>query len=212
MNMKLLDLCCGAGGASVGYNRAGFDVVGVDILPQKNYPFEFIQEDAFYYVSKYGHLYDLIHVSPPCQGYSTMTPDKSKHIRSIGRFREAIKATSKPYIIENVAGARKFMKNPLMLCGTMFDLLVIRHRYFECSPTIWFAPKSCSHYRKVVPAGRRPDRENHYAAIYGRFSDVEFGRVAMGIDWMLRDELRDAIPPAFTEWIGREFRKVIRCP
>ena len=202
---KILDLFCKAGGAGVGYNRAGFDVTGVDIEPQKRYPFEFVQDDALDYVAENGHLYDLIHASPPCQAYTKLVKGLYKdreYPDLVEATRRALKATGLPYVIENVPGAP--LENPLMLCGTMFGLLTIRHRLFETNPVIWWPPFSCAHVRKTAKQGRKPNRETEYITVTGCFSDAEFGRVAMGIDWMVRAELTQAVPPAFTQWIGEQ--------
>src|SRR5689334_2216034 len=112
---KLLDLFCGAGGAGTGYHRAGFEVVGIDLHPQKRYPFKFIQADALDYVAQYGWMYDAIHASPPCQSYSQITPDKSKHIDLIPQTRFWLESIGVPYVIENVYGAKKSLRNPVML-------------------------------------------------------------------------------------------------
>ena len=123
--MKLLDLFCGAGGASVGYYNAGFDITGIDIKNQPNYPFKFIKADAIEFLKKYGTNYDIIHASPPCQGYSKHTKPNSKHVhyskgsdepRLVSTIRELI-PKDKYYIIENVIGARNELSNPIMLCG-----------------------------------------------------------------------------------------------
>lgn len=210
---RLLDLFCGAGGAAMGYYRAGFDVTGVDIEPQPHYPFELIVSDAYAYTYFFGHEYDAIHASPPCQGYSTITATaNTKHnwSRDIPKIRSLLQAIGKPYVIENVPGAANELEMPLMLCGTMFDLLIERHRYFETSFGLWASPRSCRHWRKVVKHGRRPDRDKHFAAVTGHFSDVEFAQQAMGIDWMGQEDLREAIPPAYTEYIGRQLILAVR--
>ena len=126
----LLDLFCGAGGCSAGYVRAGFKVVGVDNKCQKNYPYEFIQADALEYVRSHGHEYDVIHASPPCQAYSCLTPARYKHNHAdmIDETRDALEESKKPFVIENVSGARHKLKSPLMLCGSMFGLPIRRHR------------------------------------------------------------------------------------
>ncbi len=202
---KVLDLCCGGGGAAMGYYRSGYAVTGVDLHPQPKYPFDFIQDDALNYAADHAHEYDLIHVSPPCQAFSAITPDRSKHINLIPAFRRILKASGKPYVIENVP--RSPLKNPIMLCGTMFGLLVIRHRLFETNPVLWWPPQPCQHLRKVVKAGRKPDRKKHYAAVFGNFSDIEFGQQAMKIDWLGQKRLAQAIPPAYTQWIATEIQK-----
>lgn len=210
MRPKLLDLFSGAGGAGMGYSRAGFDVTGVDMDPQPRYPFPFIQADALEYAAAHGHEYDVIHASPPCQRYSSITKaagTSDNYPDLIAPTRELLKRLGKPYVIENVPGAP--LDNPLMLCGTMFGLLVVRHRLFETNPTLWWPPQPCQHERKVVKHGRRPDRKKHYAAATGHFSDVEFVREAMGIDWMTATELAQAIPPSYTEFIGKQLRQYV---
>jgi DNA (cytosine-5)-methyltransferase 1 len=116
-----------------------------------------------------------------------------------------LQATSKPYVIENVPGAP--LRNPITLCGTMFDLLVIRHRIFETNPPLYWPPAPCRHTRPVVKCGRPPDPDKHYHSVIGNFSNVAFAQQAMGIDWMTQDELAQAIPPAYTEWIGKQLLK-----
>ena len=206
--MRLLDLFCGAGGAAKGYKRAGFtDIVGVDNKPQQNYPYEFIQADALEYLAEYWEMYDFIHTSPPCQKYTVINAIwKRDYPDLIAPTRELLQQTNKPYVIENVRGAP--LENPIMLCGTMFGLRVVRHRYFECSPPVLLAPATCNHWLPVVKLGRRPDREKQFAAVTGHFSDVEYAKRAMGIDWMTQVELSQAVPPAFTEWIGRQIVEV----
>lgn len=202
--IRLLDLYCKAGGAGMGYHRAGYEVTGVDIEPQPKYPFKFIQADAIAYLSEFGHLYDVIHASPVCKRYSSITKTagtSETHPDQIAELRALLIGIGKPYVIENVEGAPLF--NPLMLCGTMFGLNVIRHRLFETSPAIWFAPFSCNHSKKVVKHGRKPNRDKHYAAVTGHFSDVKFAGESMGINWMGQNELSQAIPPAYTEFIGK---------
>lgn len=197
-----LDLYCKAGGAGMGYARAGFDVTGVDIEPQSRYPFTFIQADALEYVEAHGHEYDFIHASPPCQAFTSLQGRWGREYPDlISATRAALIATGKPYVIENVAGAP--LENPLMLCGSMFGLKVIRHRLFETNPLIWFPPGACSHPKGAV--GRRGhlgDRE--WMTVTGHFSDIKKASAAMGIDWMTQRELAQAIPPAYTQWLGVE--------
>lgn len=202
--MKLLDLFCGAGGAAMGYHRAGFDdIVGVDHKHQRRYPFKFVQADALEYLEQHGHEFDVIHASPPCQAFSsTSSLWSNKHPELIDPMRALIKAFDIPYVIENVVGAP--LDNPLMLCGTMFGLYVIRHRLFEIKPPIYFAPFTCNHHLPVVRCGKRPKRWKEFASVVGHHSDVEYSGMAMGIDWMTQGELSQAIPPAYTEWIGRQ--------
>lgn len=206
--MKLLDLFCGAGGAGMGYHRAGFEVTGVDIRPQPRYPFAFIQGDALEYLAAHEREYDLIHSSPPCQGYSRLAymRDLSAYPKLIEPLRELLIATGKPYIIENVPDAP--LINPLMLCGTMFGLRTHKHRIFESKPPVWFAPGQCNNAR-VNPKGSGKrlgqyyDLDSPMVTVAGHLFSREAGSRAMGIDWMTKNELAQAIPPAYTEWIGR---------
>ena len=141
---RLLDLFCGAGGASTGYSRAGFDVVGVDIKQQKNYPFRFHQCDAFEFMLAHGKEFDVIHASPPCQAYSKISKvNGGTYPDLVAKIRDALIATGKPYVIENVPGAP--LGPSIVLCGTMFGLKtpcgteLRRHRYFECSHALMVA-------------------------------------------------------------------------
>jgi DNA (cytosine-5)-methyltransferase 1 len=171
---RLLDLFCGAGGAGMGYHRAGFDVVGVDIASQKNYPFEFIQGDALAYCAEHGHEFDAIHASPPCQAHSAMKTmyNAREHLDLVPQTREALRATGKPYVIENVPGAP--LITPFILCGTMFDLgwedaELRRHRLFESS-TFMLTP-SCAHGRRRstvgVYGGHLRNRRRRLFGVYG---------------------------------------------
>lgn len=213
--MKLLDLFCGAGGAAMGYSRAGFEVVGVDINPQPHYPFEFIQADALEFVARYGKNFDVIHASPPCQAYSISAPlSNGDHPRLIEATRTALIATGKPYVIENVPGAP--LLNPIVLCGTMFGLGVLRHRLFECEPTIWFPPTSCSHEGAVFPVfggdqkrARATGKTYRYITVAGKSFIKEQAQLAMRIEWMTNKEMAQSIPPAYTEWIGKQILEAV---
>src|SRR5690348_16558972 len=130
---RLLDLFCGAGGCSMGYHRAGFEVVGVDIKPQKNYPFEFHQADALEFLKIHGHEFDAIHASPPCQRYSVgrhIHQSGGNHPDLVHPTRSLLEATGKPWVIENVMGSPVA---GVTLCDLMFGLKVLRHRLFETS-------------------------------------------------------------------------------
>jgi DNA (cytosine-5)-methyltransferase 1 len=197
----------------MGYHRAGFEIVGVDIEPQKRYPFEFHQSDAVEFILKYGKDFDVIAGSPPCQDYTPLKALTGKtYPRLINATREAMKLTDKPYVIENVKGARFELDNPIMLCGTMFGLKVIRHRYFECNPPIWFAPNQCTCSMLYTHSGHGQYSafENGATAIclVGNYKAKD-AKIAMGIDWMTRKELSQAIPPAYTEWLGKEIRRLL---
>jgi len=206
--MRLLDLFCGAGGAGMGYHLAGFEVVGVDINPQPHYPFEFHQADALEYVAEHGREFDVIHASPPCQEYSTTKamPNVGEYPKLIEPVRELSLSTGKPYVIENVPGAP--LDNPLLLCGSMFGLSLIRHRIFETRPVIWFPPGPCQCRHLFTNSSRNYSSfENGATAITvaGNNYPLSDGKIAMGVDWMTnRNELSEAIPPAYTEFIGKQ--------
>lgn len=208
MKLKLLDLFCCAGGAGMGYSRAGFEVVGVDIKPQPRYPFEFHQADALEYLAEHYQEFDVIHASPPCQRYSRITKVTGKpenHPDLLQPSVDALKKTGKPYIVENVPGAP--MENYLMLCGTMFGLQVFRHRLFMCNPQIIMSPMSCNHDDRSSNGGKNGDQkhpEAKYITVTSAVSPISKAKKAMGIDWMNRAELVEAIPPAYTEWLGRQ--------
>lgn len=215
---QLLDLFCGAGGAAIGYHRAGFtDIVGVDIADQPRYPFRFVQDDALAYLRWLigtGEIerFDLIHASPPCQAYSITKSihGNDDHPELVTATRRLLRAIGKPYVIENVPGAP--LVNPLMLCGTMFpDLRVQRHRLFECSPPIWFPPAVCNHWATLPPSKRHYHTLEKYDMItcVGHNFSAESGRIAMGTPWMTRDEIAQAIPPAYTEYIGQQLLELL---
>ena len=214
---RLLDLFCGAGGAAVGYARPGFEVVGVDLVAQPHYPFEFIQEPyeaaLFDLMNNWPEgTFDAIHASPPCQGYTQFSNlnaerwgNRVEHPMLIEPVRELLDATGLPYVIENVQGAP--LRKDLMLCGSMFGLRVRRHRIFETNWSVGGAPP-CHHQDDSIAIygsmdGRRVwTRKNgtelRAARTIGQASE------AMGIDWMTWNEIKEAIPPAYTEFIGKQ--------
>lgn len=234
----LLDLFCSAGGASMGYSRAGFDVTGVDINPQPHYPFEFIQGDALEYVREYGHEYDAIAASPPCQMYSitrNAVSCSAEHPRLIEPVRESLALSGKPYVIENVAGAP--LIDPITLCGSMFGLRVRRHRLFESNVSL--RPLSCRHdlytdkpYKIRMASYRQGFRYSSFVPAFGGLQllfpslcadkclpdckghgstalETQVIRDAMDIQWMTKRELNQAIPPAYTEYLGQQLMSVI---
>jgi DNA (cytosine-5)-methyltransferase 1 len=205
MKPKLLDLCCKAGGASKGYSDAGFDVYGVDIEHQPNYvhPGKFIKADAIAYLKKYGHLFDVIAASPPCQEHSRT---KSLHTNSypdiIAPLRDELRKTGKPYVMENVVGAP--LINPVMLDGTMFNLRVIRKRLFESNISL-LQPSPGIKMGTVGGKNFTRKTAGFYYIVGGHQSGtlVEW-REAMQITWMSKTELAQAIPPAYTKYIGEQ--------
>lgn len=209
----LLDLFCGAGGCSVGYHRAGFDVVGIDKQPQPRYPYEFIQADALDALDDREFLagFDAIHASPPCQAYSAMSNCRpglaDEYPELIDVVRDRLQATGLPYVIENVIGSPVttapdlFGRFGVVLCGRMFGLELYRHRAFETS----FPMAPPFHPRHDKPASKAGHWEpGTIISVSGNCAPIHEARTAMGIDWMTRDELAEAIPPAYTEFIGRQ--------
>jgi len=229
-----LDLFCGAGGAGMGYHRAGFEVVGVDIKPQPRYPFPqtVMGSDALDVLSsllagnlvrfkKDGHIYfygledfTAIHASPPCQRFSAITQMHGQqvvesHVDLIGGVRSLLLSTGKPYVIENVPKAP--LINAVMLCGSMFGLHsdiyhLRRHRKFECSFDLW-PPASCCHQGLSLSVYGHPGGNS--CRDHRKFGAAKDWRIGMDIDWMTNDELAQAIPPAYTEYIGKWLMKVL---
>lgn len=204
--MRLLDLFCGAGGASVGYYQAGFDeIVGVDIVPQPNYPFTFIQADALRPPVRLED-FDLIHASPPCQHF-TRYRNVVKDITA--RYENHLPATidmldGYPHVIENLRGAP--MRGDVELCGSMFGLDVRRHRWFQASFPILSPP--CNHKgwtRQFKPSSTR--KNLRYTIEVGAWDEpLERQKAARGVDWPITvRELSEAIPPAYTRFIGEQF-------
>jgi DNA (cytosine-5)-methyltransferase 1 len=210
---RLLDLFCGAGGAAMGYHQAGFDVVGVDIRPQPRYPFEFHQADALEFPLE---GFDAIHASPPCQGHAGITNvrgSQADHPKLIAPTRERLQAAGAPYVLENIMEARAYLLDPVMLCGSAFGLPLKRHRLFEA--TFPFLSPGCAHgahakkYR-IRQHGREIDTAFCYVFGGGQAGQpVASWREAMGIDWMTVDELSQAIPPAYTRFVGEQLLAAI---
>lgn len=198
---RLLDLFCGAGGAAMGYHRAGFDVVGVDIKPQPHYPFEFHQADAMTYPLD---GFDAIHASPPCQLFS-----RARHLRDaqggIASTLNLVPGTRDrlvglAYVIENVPGAP--LRPDVTLCGSAFDLRVRRHRVFETTVPMPARSGPCRHREQGRPVGVYHVMGDHVPQGGTTARDLDEAQAAMGIDWMTWPELKESIPPAYTEWIG----------
>lgn len=198
--MRALDLFCGAGGAGMGLHRAGFEVVGVDIAPQPNYPFEFHQADALTFDLD---GFDFIWASPPCQAYTNQGKGRG-HPELIEPTRTRLEGSGILFCIENVVGAP--LRNPARLCGSMFGLGVRRHRHFETRVPL-LVPE-CRHEGKEIRAyygqwGREAYRAKKPGLKSTLRGTVERAPQDMGIDWMTWRELTQAIPPAYSEFIGR---------
>jgi hypothetical protein len=216
----LLDLFCGAGGAAMGYYRAGFDVIGVDIEPQPNYPFELHQYDALEFLRRMTggvtewNAVDVIHASPPCQASCNLTKGTNAgrvYKQLIPQTRELLAQTGLPTVIENVQGAQ--IRRDLTLCGEMFGLGVIRHRYFECSfPVV--QPEHVKHRGRVRGWRHGKYFDGPYVAVYGDGggkASVPEAQEAMGIDWTDNlVSLNEAIPPAYSEYIGEQLIEELR--
>lgn len=208
MTFKVLDLFCGAGGAAMGYHQAldelGIEhtITGVDHKPMPRYPFEFIQADALEYCEAHGRKYDFIHASPPCQRYSSAC--KAAHTEHLfpdllPNTRKKIKRTKRPFVIENVPGAP--MRADIILCGSNFNLPIVRHRLFETKPRLFVLVAPCNHVD--APIGIYGHGTNSwYRRKTGRNASTDDWRDAMQAHWMSKAELAEAIPPAYTRWIG----------
>ncbi|SPX87653.1 DNA cytosine methyltransferase [Mycobacteroides abscessus] len=204
---RLLDLFCCAGGAGMGYHQAGFEVTGIDIDPQPRYPFRFIQADALAFLMEFGHEYDAVHASPPCQRFTNAQKIQgNQHPDYLESVRGLLQADGCPYIIENVPGAP--LIDPVVLCGAMFGLKTYRHRLFESNLPL-AAPEHPEHVAAVTKMGR-PPKDGEFMHVVGNFSGIDRAREAMGIDWMTRDELREAIPPAYTQYLGLQLLEHMR--
>jgi DNA (cytosine-5)-methyltransferase 1 len=208
---RLLDLFCCAGGAGVGYARAGFDVVGVDINPQPRYPLPFIRTDALDLDPKFIATFDAIHASPPCQSYSDLAKrngNAHEWPRLIEPVREMLSRSGLPTVIENVEGAP--LLDPVVLCGTMFKgLRVLRHRLFEANFPI-IPPQHGKHPvchtfdKRKGQFGKTNEMRDFVSVNGGGNCSVVAARDAMGIDWMTKNEMNEAIPPAYTQFIGKQ--------
>lgn len=215
---RLLDLFSGAGGSAVGYHRAGFDVVGVDHTPQPRYPFAHIVADALEFCREHGHEFDAIHASPPCQAYSPATSrNRRRHYREhadlLEPTRRVLQETERPWVIENVPGSP--IAGVVMLCGSSFGLDVRRHRWFESSVLLFGL--ACEHARQT-PRFRSLDSRRSAGSlacvvgVHGHLNypgELALRQAAMGIDWMRNDELSQAIPPAYTLFVGTQLLRAL---
>jgi DNA (cytosine-5)-methyltransferase 1 len=222
---RLLDLFCRAGGAAMGYHRAGFGVVGVDIESQRRYPFDFVRADALDWLDGrewVGYAFDAIHASPPCQAFTAYqrTGNVGEYPDLVAQTRELLQATGLPYVIENVEGSP--LIDPVLICGTQFDppMEIQRHRLFEANWPLKPPQWPCRHKlngRDRYPGGRSKQRTGSSRGLVR--ATVEIGswdipltvqQEVMGIDWMELEELSEAIPPAYTELIGHQLMQHIR--
>lgn len=206
---RIADLFCGAGGAGEGYARAGFEVVGVDIEPQPNYPHEFVQGDALAFDLS---GFDAVHASPPCQSFTAYRRRGAgvgdSYPNLIPETRERLRASGLPYVIENVVGSP--LLDPVVLCGSSFGLDVRRHRLFE---TNWrLRGLDCDHAWQAPRFPQATNRANARRTVeVGVWRiPLETQQIAMGIDWTTLPELSEAIPPAYTTWVGWQLAKVCK--
>lgn len=209
--LRVLDTYCCQGGAGKGYSDAGARVTGVDSSPQARYPFTFIQGDATEFIREHGAEFDFIHASPPCQHDSDCQRIQGNtHPDLISPTRDALNATGRPWVIENVRGAVRKLHRPVMLCGAMFGLETYRHRYFETGGG--FTLPQPHHPAHTAPQAKmgRPVPPGHYGQFVGNFSGVQQARDVMGVPWMNRDGIRECIPPVYTHWIGTHARHSLR--
>ncbi|MFD3542475.1 DNA methylase [Streptomyces sp. NPDC058662] len=216
----LLDLFCCSGGAAVGYHRAGFEVTGVDIRPRPRYPFPFRQGDALTVLADLitsGDIaaYSAIHASPPCQDGCSLTVGTNRamgwgreHVQLIPALRTLLDASGLPYVIEQPNGKAP-VRRDITLCGEQFGLGVLRHRNFELGGWTAAQPRHPRHRGYVRGWRHGVYRDGPYVAAYGKGGGkvtIPEMQTAMGIDWTdVHEELTEAIPPAYTEWIGRAF-------
>ncbi len=214
---KLLDLFCCAGGAALGYSQAGFEIIGVDINSQPNYPFAFIQADVLDLARRFTTLFDAIHASPPCQSYSDLAKrnrNADDWPRLIEPVRELLIESGLPYVIENVEGAS--LIDPIVLCGTMFPgLRVLRHRLFEVNfdvpqPCHGKHPKVHTFDRRKSHFGKTDEWKDFVQVTGGGNCTLAAAGDAMGIDWMTKGEINEAIPPAYTEYVGKHLKRHIK--
>lgn len=214
---RLLDLFCCAGGAGMGYALAGFDVFGVDIEPQPLNPHPMMLASVFDLDPAWiAANFDAVHASPKCQAHSSLRHmhNAKEHENQIPGTRELLIAAGLPYVIENVEGAREHMRDPIRLCGTMFglgsgDAELRRHRLFETSFPIALVPE-CQHAKPRVIGvygGHGRDRRRN---VNTQDFPTSARREAMGIDWMTSTKLSQAIPPAYTKWLGDRLMEEVR--
>ncbi|MEV0957450.1 SAM-dependent methyltransferase [Streptomyces sp. NPDC049951] len=204
--LRVLDVFCCQGGASMGYVHAGFDVTGVDLASQPRYPFTFIQGDAIEFIREHGAEFDFIHASPPCQRYSRAQKIQQRHHPDlIAPTRNALEATGRPWVLENVEEATGELRDPVTLCAATFGMRTYRHRLFETGGGFTFAPPPHPPHRAPLTKMGRPRAAGHFAHYVGNFSGVAEARIDLRVPWMNRDGIRECIPPAYTRHIATAF-------
>lgn len=209
MKPKGLDLFSGAGGCSMGYHLAGFEMTGVDIADQPRYPFRFVKADALEYVVEHAAEYAFVAASPPCQAYSTLGSFSDVEYPDLyEETRVLLEKTGLPWVMENVVGAP--YRSGVVLCGSMFGLKVRRHRNFETS-WLLMNPLVCDHDAQGRPVGVYGHGQFFWENGEKAWRNVplEEAREAMGVDWMQRRELSEAIPPAYTRFVGERLLEVL---
>lgn len=227
--MLLIDLYCGEGGAAEGYARAGWKVLGVDCSPQPRYPFAFIQADVHALDPRLFLLADAIHASPPCQFGTELNSDKGRHLNLIPATRQILRASGKPYVIENVRGVREHLISPASLMGQMFDLHMTtaagqrfdlsRERLFETNwPLIVppFGPVTGAPIANIF-GGHLRARSKEYRTGNGTGRTRDFigedkpalARALMDMPWASMSGMSEAIPPAYSHEIGKQLMAYI---
>ena len=206
VDMKMLDLFCGAGGASVGYARAGFEVIGLDIKHGKRYPYKYLRQSIEEVTLEMLNDFDFVHASPPCQTFSITQNLRNAQGKSTSKedwlpyTRDLLKRWGGIYVIENVPGAP--LINPIQLCGSAFGLKVRRHRLFESNVTL--TGSGCNHKEQGRPVGIYGSMRDEIPNGGKTATSMEEANAAMGIDWMIWTELVESIPPIYTDFIGTQ--------
>lgn len=211
----MLDLFCGEGGAGMGYNLAGFDVIGVDNQIKRHYPFKFFRCDAIAFAYKFGYLFDFIHASPPCKLATTLAAfSDPSHVDLIPSTVKCLRSLDKPYVIENVPGA-KLPSPVIVLCGSSFKLFVQRHRLFSSNMSLnappcdhdWWKANSPGFYHLCSQTGTTVSKRSLIVSIHGSpggKGGADLWREVMQMPWATGAGISQAIPPAYTKYLGEQ--------